>query len=97
MMKRLFKRIWTQYAPQIKEHTAPLVVSELEKLTDQYKCLLTDGEDSVNYVVRKQNGKFFLFICTMDHEDRVVRTLDVFTIDQLVEKAVALADKIEVL
>lgn len=97
MNEVFIKRMIKRFFPDIKEKAVPIIKDLLSKLFIEYGKQLKEGEESVNVVIQQQGEIIYYVICTMDKDNRVIRSLVAFTTEELIEKGFTLAKNYGVL
>ena len=97
MFEQLLLSGLRRYAPEIKEHGAPVIKQLLFQLLDEYKPKLHEGEESVDLGGRRINGTPYFMVCSMSSDNKVIRCFEALTIEELLDKAEDLAKKYKIL
>ena len=97
MLEQLLLQGLRHYAPEIKEHGAPVIKQLLNQLMDEYNPLLQEGEESVDIVIQVQDSVPYFMVCSMNSDNRVIRCFEALTTEELLEKAELLAKKYKIL
>lgn len=97
MFEQLLLSGLRRYAPEIKEHGAPVIKQLLGQLLDEYKPKLHEGEESVDIVIQVQEGIPYFMVCSMSSDNKVMRCFEALTVEELLDKAETLAKKYKIL
>ena len=97
MFEQLLIQGLRHYAPEIKEHGAPVVKQLLEQLLNEYRPRLQAGEESVVIVIQEQDSVPYYMVCSMSSDNKVMRCFDALTTEELLGKAELLAKKYKIL
>lgn len=97
MFEQLLLSGLRRYAPEIKEHGAPVIKQLLFQLLDEYKSKLHEGEESVDIVIQVQDGTPYFMVCSMSSDNKVMRCFEALTTEELLDKAEDLAKKYKIL
>ena len=97
MLQQLLLQGLRHYAPEIKEHGAPVIKDLLGQLLDEYRSRLQEGEESVDIVIQVQDGVPYFMVCSMSNDNKVIRCFEALTTEELLEKAELLAKKYKIL
>lgn len=97
MFEQLLIQGLRHYAPEIKEHGAPVIKQLFEQLLNEYRPKLQAGEESVVIVIQEQDSVPYFMVCSMSSDNKVMRCFDALTTEELLGKAELLAKKYKIL
>ena len=97
MLEQLLLSGLKRYAPEIKEHGAPVIKQLLCQLLDEYKPKLQGGEESVDIGRQVQDRIPYFMVCSMSSDNKVIRCLKALTTEELLDMAEDLAKKYKIL